>query len=141
MNTRNAADLTRALHAHFCNGELPACLELAHPEIEAVLQPALQSFHGREGFLQFMSSFKTAFPDIEMTHTHLVASGDDVAVEFVWNGTHTGPLVSAAGTIPPTGRRVEGARVAEFLTWRDGRLIRLVNYQDLGNVLRALGVL
>ena len=141
MTQNQNARATHDLHAAFSEGNIDRCLELAADDIEVVFQAAGQTARGREGFMQFMQGFKSAVPDIRIKHTNLFADGDHVAVEFTWSGTHTGPLATPAGVIPPTGKRVADGRVCEILEWRGGKLARLVNYQDFGAVLRQLGVL
>lgn len=136
----NNAHLTAKIHALFSEGRLDKCLEMANDDVVVHFVPAGQTFHGREGFMQFISSFHNAFPDIRVEHTNILSEGDQTAVEFTWSGTHTGSLVTPAGTIPPTGKRLSGMKVAELMTWRHGKVLRIANYQDLGTLLRALGV-
>jgi steroid delta-isomerase-like uncharacterized protein len=140
MSTNPNVKNTDALHEAFNVGSMNICLELASDDIEVVFQPTGQVARGREGFQQFMQGFKNAFPDIRITHTNVVAEGDQVAVEFNWSGTHTGPLMGPAGAIPATGKRVTNGHVCEVMTWKKGKLTRLVNYQDFGAVLRQLGL-
>jgi steroid delta-isomerase-like uncharacterized protein len=131
---------TQELHAAFSQGRLDRCLELASDDVEIVFQAAGQVARGREGFMQFMQGFKSAFPDIRIEHTNILGEGDKVAVEFTWTGTHSGPLMTPNGPIPPTGKKVIAGKVCEVMEWRGGKLSRLVNYQDFGNVLRELGL-
>src|SRR5439155_25479150 len=112
----------------------------ANEDVEVVLIPFGQTFHGREGFRQFMAGFKQAFPDLAVTVTNQVASEDQVVNEFRWRGTHTGPLMSPQGEIPPTGKPVEGAVVCEVLGIRNGKVASLRNYQDVSTWLRQLGL-
>lgn len=138
--SKTNARATQDLHMAFSEGRLDRCLELAADDIEVVFQAAGQTARGREGFMQFMQGFRTAFPDIRITHTNIFGEGEWIAVEFTWQGTHTGPLMTPAGAIAPSGKRVSDGRVCEVMRWRDGKVVRLVNYQDLGGVLRELGV-
>lgn len=141
MTTNDNVRRTSELHVAFSEGNLERCLALASDDIEVVFQAAGQTARGREGFLQFMQGFRTAFPDIVIRHTNVFAGEDHVAAEFVWSGTHTGPLSTPAGNIPPTGKKVSDGKVCEIITWREGRATRLVNYQDFGSVLRQLGIM
>jgi len=64
-----------------------------------------QIFRGPQGILRWLRMFLTALPDAKTELTSVVADGENwVFTEFVGRGTHTGPLVGPAGTIPPTGR-------------------------------------
>src|SRR5205814_9060730 len=47
---------------------------------------------GPEQIVELFKGWKQAFPDAVGTVTSAVASGDMVALEVTWNGTHTGPL-------------------------------------------------
>lgn len=53
------------------------------------------------------TSFSDAFPDVHRAIDHVYVTGDVVIVELSLNGTHTGPLTMAAGTIPATGKQVQ----------------------------------
>jgi predicted ester cyclase len=44
-------------------------------------------------------------PDVKGNVTNTYTSGDKVALEMAWDGTHTGPLVTPGGTIPASGKR------------------------------------
>jgi steroid delta-isomerase-like uncharacterized protein len=140
MTQTTIAETARQIHLLFCENRLEQVLDLATDDVVVDLVPAGQSFKGREGFMQFMHVFKSAFPDIQIQHTRVFASGDCVAVEARWSGTHTGPLVTPAGTVPGTGKRVESARICEIMQFRNGRLVQLTNYQDFGSWLRQLGL-
>ena len=62
---------------------------------------------GPEKIVELFKGWKQAFPDAVGTVTSAVASGDTAALEVTWKGTHTGPLATAEGTIPASGKRQE----------------------------------
>jgi steroid delta-isomerase-like uncharacterized protein len=97
------------------------------------------SFHGPEGYRQFVEGWATAMPDSTVEVTSMVVDGNSVATEFTGRGTHTGPLSTPAGEIPPTGRQVE-LQFCEVLQLRDGKVVRGHTYFDSITVLRQLGV-
>ena len=55
---------------------------------------------GPEEIVELFKGWKTAFPDAIGTVTSAFGSGNTAALEVTWKGTHTGPLVTAEGTIP-----------------------------------------
>ncbi len=134
------ATLARRIYELFSNDDFEGALALAAEDVEVVFVPAGQTFRGHEGFMQFMQNFKTAFPDIKLTITNQVATEDSVVSEFIASGTHTGPLMSPAGEIPPTGKRAEWP-VCEVWRTRDGKLTSIHNYQDMATMLRQLGLI
>jgi steroid delta-isomerase-like uncharacterized protein len=137
---QNVKDLTRQIHAHFSANEFEPILHLAHPDIVVHAHAFGMTLHGKEGFSGFLQSFKGAFPDVAITHRNILSEGDQVAVEFTAQGTHTGPLQTPAGAIPATGKPVTFV-VTEVLRWENGLLKSLSNYQDSSAILRQIGVI
>jgi steroid delta-isomerase-like uncharacterized protein len=134
--------LARKLYERFNSGDLDGAraLELTTEDALVELVPFAMTFHGREGFRQFMGGFKQAFPDLTVTVTNQVASEDQVVSECTWTGTHSGPLGTPTGEIPATGRSVRNGRFCEVWGVRDGKMSSLRNYQDPGSWLRELGL-
>jgi steroid delta-isomerase-like uncharacterized protein len=130
-------ELVHRLHGLFNEGRLPEAAELVHADMLTDFVAGGQQIPGRDGFVGFMSMFKTAFPDLVIRTRNEFGSGDSVVIECEWTGTHRGPLVTPMGTIPATGRRVEKARFCEVYRIRDGRIASMVNYQDLSTWMRG----
>jgi ketosteroid isomerase-like protein len=63
----------------------------------------------------------TAFPDIHRELLDVYVSGDVVVVELTLNGTHTGPLKTPNGLIPPSGRRMK-APCCDVFRVKNGRI-------------------
>lgn len=139
MTGNDNAALARRVYELFSLGKREDVLEYATDDVELVLYPFGQTFHGKDGFREFMDGFSTAFPDLAITVTNQVADETQVATEFTAHGTHTGPLRTPAGDVPPTGRSVDFT-VCEVWTVRDGLLASLRNYQDAGSIMRQLGL-
>lgn len=102
------------------------------------IEPGGIEYHGRDASAEGVNVFKVAFPDLHGEVTRLIVGDRDVAAEIVWTGTHTGPLVTPTGTIPPTGRpvTVHATKVFAF----DGDLIGYSrHYWDMTELLGAIG--
>jgi predicted ester cyclase len=56
--------------------------------------------------LAYSGSFLTAFPDASVEFRNEITSGDTVAFEIAYVGTHTGTLASPVGEVPATGKSV-----------------------------------
>ncbi|MFN8514391.1 MAG: ester cyclase [Thermomicrobiales bacterium] len=140
MSTQQNADLARTVYSRFSNDDFAGVLALANEDVEIVFTPAGQTFRGYDGFMQFMQGFKSAFPDITLDITRQTLSDDGVVSEFIARGTHTGPLLTPAGAIPPTGRSAAWP-VCEVWRVRDGKVASLTNYQDMATLLGQLGLL
>jgi steroid delta-isomerase-like uncharacterized protein len=133
-------ELTRELHAGFSANDFEKCVKLASPNVRVTAHAFGMTFNGPEEFRAFMQGFKEAFPDMVLQHDSIVGEGGRVAVEFTAKGTHSGPLRTPAGTIPPSGKKVE-LKVAEFYEWNNGRFTSMSNYQDAGSLMRQIGAM
>ena len=140
MSAHDNAALARRIYQLFSDDKLDDALELVTEDVEAVLVPFGQTFQGRDGFTGFMQGFKGAFPDIRISVTNQMATDDQVVSEFTARGTHTGPLQTPAGAIPPTGRTVDFI-VCEVMRVKHGRIASLHNYQDAASIMRQLGLI
>src|SRR3954454_6263077 len=51
-----------------------------------------------------LKGWKTAMPDVKGSITRVAEPGDQVVLEVSWHGTHTGPLATPKGDLPPSGK-------------------------------------
>ncbi len=141
METQDNAAIVRNLYDAFNDHDLDRAAAMVSEDFELVDFAADgQAFRGPEGFRQWHQIFLTAAPDAKVEVTNVVASGEDwVFTEHTGRGTHTGPLVGPAGTIPPTGRRFE-LPIGALMRVEDGKLTLLHAYYDGATMMRQLGV-
>ncbi|NJN81652.1 MAG: ester cyclase [Caldilineaceae bacterium] len=140
MSQQTAAQLSQRLHELFSQGKHADVVAMADDEIETVAYALGMQVKGKDAFRTFVMSFADAFPDIRITPKNVVASGDLVCIEFDAFGTNTGSMMTPDGPVPPTGREVT-FHVCEVHEWQNGKLVRLVNYQDSASIMRQLGLL
>ena len=93
---------------------------------------------GAEKIVELFKGWKQAFPDAVGTVTSAVASGDKAALEVTWKGTHTGPLTTAEGTIPASGKRQE-TPAAFFFTFAGDKIQQSRHYFDSLTLLKQIG--
>jgi steroid delta-isomerase-like uncharacterized protein len=95
---------------------------------------------GIDDYVRLCQGWRRAFPDVTGTVRRAVASGDTVAEEVVWAGSHAGPLETPGGTIAATGRRVEAAATL-WITVRDGKATAIRHHLDVLSLLQQVGAL
>ena len=93
---------------------------------------------GPEKIVELFRGWKQAFPDAVGTVTSAIASGDTAAMEVTWKGTHTGPLTTAEGTIPASGKRQETPAVI-FFTFEGDKIKESRHYFDSLTLLKQIG--
>ena len=116
---------------------------LDNPDIlEEVYVPDLvwhepdQEVRGYEEAKQFVSMYKTAFPDLNVSVEDAIVQGDKVVTRYTVRGTHQGEIEEFG---PPTGRQVEleGITIHRI---EDGKIVEeWERYDNLG-ILQQLGL-
>ncbi|HEX2671458.1 MAG TPA: ester cyclase, partial [Polyangiaceae bacterium] len=102
----NLIDQVNSLYAYFHQNQIEEILARANDDVRVELVAFGQVLTGKEGFRQFLSGFKQAFPDLRIEPAVQFASGEYVCCEFKAKGTHLGPLMTPAGPIQATGKSI-----------------------------------
>jgi hypothetical protein len=95
---------------------------------------------GPEGAVAWMRPFLDAFPDIHHHIGPVVAAGDGVAFELEIHGTHTAPLVTPQGELPPTQRSLGLAACNIWRLQDEGAIAAYHIYFDQVEFMVALGL-
>ena len=81
-------------------GNLDIIDELVAPN--GVFRDPTTTVQGPAGLRQYVTMYRTAFPDTHFTIEDVIAEGDTVVTRWTARGTHKGELQD----IPPTGKQV-----------------------------------
>jgi ketosteroid isomerase-like protein len=120
-------------------GDLDGVMDL-YAEDSTQLMPD-GTFEGRSAIKDRLAKELASFSDIAHRYVSYVEQGDAFADEWVFVGTHTGPLVLPDGTeLPPTGKRVE-VKGMELVRVRDGKIVVDNLYYDNLGAAAQLGLL
>jgi predicted ester cyclase len=109
------------------------------PDAELVI-PGGATLRGHEQLRQYTEALWAAFPDGAFSFAGRVVAGDAAGVELVFTGTHTGPLATPTGVIPPTGKRIT-LHSASILRFRDGLIASEHVYMDQLEFMTQLGLM
>lgn len=112
--------------------------EIVTPDCELVAPGA--NLRGPEQIARWVQVFFDAFPDLNHPISTAVLSGDTLAVELRLKGTHTGPLLSPQGTVPPTKQAID-LREANVLTCSGERIASVHMYFDQVEFLTQVGLM
>jgi predicted ester cyclase len=83
--------------------------------------------------------YATAFPDIHRELESFYFDDNIVIVELSLNGTHKGDLVTAAGTIPATGKEIH-APCCDVFHIENGKVTSFHCYLAVTIILKQLGL-
>jgi len=130
----------RAVYTGFNTGDVPLLLSLVTDDFELVDVALGMSWHGQSGWGEWLQNWATSMPDAQVHLETITAQGDTVVTEHSGGGTHSGPLNTPAGAIPPTGKTID-LKFAEVFELRDGKIQTMRAYWDTGTLMRQLGLL
>ena len=100
MSEQNKTLARRWFEDLFSRGDLDTANEILSADFVDHLPR--EEERGIEDLKHYVSSYRTAFPDIQDTVEEIVAEGDKVVVRWRSRGTHQGEFMGVA----PTGREV-----------------------------------
>jgi steroid delta-isomerase-like uncharacterized protein len=140
---RRTMDRYRALLERYVElynaGDLDGVMDL-YAEDAVQLMPD-GTFEGRNAIKDRLAEELAAFTDIAHRYVSYVEQGDAFADEWVFAGTHTGPLQLPDGTeLAATGKRVEMPGM-EYVKIRDGKIVADNLYYDNLAVAAQFGLL
>ncbi len=135
---RGFADMTRRLlEMAFNHGDFSGVREMTAPDAvthDPSLPRQLQEMRGPEPFVQQVSKYRAAFPDLRFSVDDIIVEGDRVAVRWSAEGTHRGELQGLA----PTGVRASSTGIS-INRWDNGKVVESwVAWDNLG-LARQLG--
>ena len=103
--------------------------EWADPDIEFVAPHEERPLRGVEAMQRSWRDFLTAWKDFKAEPEEIIDAGEQVLVV---------EKVGVRGR--GSGAPAEGLRSASLFTFRDGRVVRLVEYMDRAEALEAVGL-
>lgn len=139
MSAQDCETMVRSSYDAYSRRDFDRARSAVAEKLEFAIVATGETVRGREGWGQMLRGWATALPDSQVEIANVVAAGDHVCVEFAVWGTHTGPLHSPAGPIPPTGRTVE-LRFCDVIKCADGKIVGRHSYFDLATLMQQLGL-
>lgn len=96
--------------------------------------PAPDQGPGPQGYIDFFSMMRNAFPDMQVEVEHLVADEDNVAFAYTLTGTHKGDFMGVAATNESV--KVRGMQISRF---RNGKMVERWGSSDELGILKQIG--
>ena len=132
-------EVAEVLIGAFNDRQVERAMTLVDESAEWLMVPFGVTNHGPEGYKRHWEIWTTAAPDCRVEIDNLIPSPGYVVAEFIARGTHTGPLSTPKGELPPSGKSVE-FRLCDLIRIRDRRAYGSRIYFDMLTLLRQFGV-
>ena len=136
----SARELSEAFGDAYNAHDLEAIRGSLRPDV-VLVAPDAGELKGPDQFVAYMKGFFDAFPDARLEPVAGYADGNTTIDEWIFRGTHTGPLALPDGQIvPPSGKPVSVPGM-DIETWdEDGKLMADRAYFDQLEFLTQLGL-
>jgi steroid delta-isomerase-like uncharacterized protein len=120
--------------------DLDAIEALAADDFELIDVASGEKFRGPEGAKRNAEGWLTPFSDVKVELLNTISSGDWAVVEAVGRGTHSGPMQTPMGEVPPTGKQME-LHFCSLIKVRDGKISEQRDYYDAMTIANQLGLM
>lgn len=96
--------------------------------------PVMDDVHGPEEYKEFVSMFRSAFPDMEVSVEDQIAEGNKVVDRHTVKATHEGELLG----IEATGMEIEVEGIV-IVRFEDGKIVEEWAQADMMGLMEQLG--
>lgn len=124
--------LARYVREVWDGGDLDALERYLSPDFKRHVSPTLPPLD-RNGQIERLRGFRSAFPDITLTVEDVVARDDRVAFRSTIRGTHRGPLAGMAAT----EREIE-VTLVDIVRIEEGSFVEQWGGPDMSDLFRQL---
>ena len=91
-------------------------------------------------YLELVKGWKQALPDVTGTIRNVVAQGNTVVQEVVWEGTQTGEMATPGGVLPASGKRVS-VLGSVWITFQGDTVQHISHHLDIMTMMTQLGAI
>jgi steroid delta-isomerase-like uncharacterized protein len=95
---------------------------------------------GADAYVALCQGWKVALPDVRGTIRGAIAAEDLVAQEILWEGTHTGPMETPGGTLPPSGAQIS-VEASLWVRFHGDKAREVHHYLDVLTLLQQIGAI
>ncbi len=134
MSTEKNIAAQKKFGAAINSGNLDELEELVSSNVKDH-DPAEGQTAGAQGYINFFTMMRIAFPDLKIEPVHIVADDNNVAFAYDISGTHEVEFMD----IRPTGKKIKvrGIQISRF---EDGLMVERWGSSDELGILKQLGV-
>jgi ketosteroid isomerase-like protein len=121
-------EVVRAFFNAYNNRSFDGAMEWLADDFVSLKASANWAPVNKDSFREMLERFAFAFPDFRWRTSHMVLSGDTVAVEMIGTGTFMRPWVFRDRTRQPTGRVYRGQTCIFLRVNEDGLIQEHTHY-------------
>ena len=134
MSVEENKEVVRRIIGELWNkGDFSVVPELISPDF--VYNIPAGDLIGHDGFIQWVTIWRTACPDFKMSIDEMVGEGDTVVARLSWTGTFIGKFMD----YEPTGNIINMTE-AWFMRFKDGKDLGPAPFANLLSLFQQMGI-
>ena len=99
-----------------------------------------RKIQGPDKITESLQGWKKAMTDSSGKVTNACGTGDTVALQITWTGTHDGPFTGPGGTVRPSGKK-QTTQAAMIVKFTGNKVKEIHHYFDMITFLEQIGAL
>jgi len=129
------------IHEAINIGDAAAISKLYTEDAMMIMPGEPEPVRGRKAIEENMAGWFRAFPDVKTKFSSVLISENYIVIEWIWEGTHSGPFTTPEGDLPATGRDVNLKGVMILRTTNEGLIAEDHTYYDTADFMKQLGLM
>jgi steroid delta-isomerase-like uncharacterized protein len=138
MTDKSVADLAKEQVLAYNAKDWDRARAALAPEVVYEEVGTHRKIKGVDDVLTAWKGWATAIPDSRASFQSELVSGNTAVLEITWTGTHSGPLQTPSGEIPPSGKKIE-LRAIQVVEVANDKAKSVRHYFDMGTLLQQIG--
>ena len=138
MSSQDLAQVAREIVTGYSTSNWTALKNLVTPDMIYNEIGTQRRIQGPEAFIQALQEWKKAMTDSKGDVTKAFGTGNLVALEITWTGTHNGAFTGPGGTVPASGKR-QTTPAAMIVMFQGDKVKEIRHYFDMVTFLQQIG--
>ena len=137
MSSQDLTQVAREIITGYSSGNWTALKALFTPDAIYNELGSQRRIQGVDSIIQTLQGWKKAMTDSQGKVTSAFASGDAVAMQITWMGTHDGTFTGPGGAFPATGKR-QTTPAAMIVKFKGQKISEINHYFDMITFLQQI---
>ena len=140
MSSQDLTEVAREIVTGYSSANWTALKGLLTPAAIYNELGSQRRIQGPDAIIEALQGWKKTMTDSGGKVTSAFASGDTVAMQITWTGTHDGTFTGPGGTVPPTGKR-QTTPAAMIVKFSGNKVSEIHHYFDMITFLQQIGAM
>jgi steroid delta-isomerase-like uncharacterized protein len=137
---QDLADIAERFTAAFSNSDWTQFRAAIAPNVVYEETGTGRRVESADAYLELVQGWKQSLPDVTGTIRNVVAQGNKVVQEVIWEGTQTGEMATPGGVLPASGKRIT-VLGSMWFTFQGDTIQEIRHHLDIMTMKTQMGAL